>query len=264
MQPLETLTSYITYARSKIHPVLTEGASEALVQAYVEMRKAGMDSRTQEKRITATTRQLESMIRLGEAHARMRLSDRVEEEDIREAVRLIKSALRESAVRLLLCLSSPHKTDYIFNRPILSRARLILTLSTPEPVRPCVVSEPILNVRLLDSSSKKPDLKVFAGPQQSTSSTNNPVFPWIMPSSRRLLGNWRKRALSRLWVKGKEESSRVWVCNSSVNGIFFIIFHFSIMWCLFLFFCLVQCLHKAYQKLVLHYGPRSLPSTKVP
>ncbi|OXH22490.1 minichromosome maintenance protein 4 (cell division control protein 54) [Cryptococcus neoformans] len=95
--PLETLTSYITYARSKIHPVLTEGASEVLVQAYVEMRKAGMDSRTQEKRITATTRQLESMIRLGEAHARMRLSDRVEEEDIREAVRLIKSALRESA-----------------------------------------------------------------------------------------------------------------------------------------------------------------------
>lgn len=110
MQPLETLTSYITYARSKIHPVLTEGASEVLVQAYVEMRKAGMDSRTQEKRITATTRQLESMIRLGEAHARMRLSDRVEEEDIREAVRLIKSALRESAVRSLLCLSCLHKT----------------------------------------------------------------------------------------------------------------------------------------------------------
>ncbi|WWC72768.1 uncharacterized protein I206_106732 [Kwoniella pini CBS 10737] len=95
--PLETLTAYITYARSRIHPVLSEDASTALVQAYVEMRKAGVDTRTQEKRITATTRQLESMIRLSEAHARMRFSERVELRDVMEAVRLIKSALRESA-----------------------------------------------------------------------------------------------------------------------------------------------------------------------
>ena len=95
--PLETLTAYITYARAKIHPVLTQEASEALVTAYVEMRKAGTDSRTQEKRITATTRQLESMIRLSEAHARMRFCESVELSDVLESVRLIKSALRESA-----------------------------------------------------------------------------------------------------------------------------------------------------------------------
>ena len=97
-QPVDTLTAYITYARAKIHPVLTENASNALVQAYVDMRKVGLDSRTQEKRITATTRQLESMIRLSEAHARMRFSDTVDLEDVQEASRLIKSALRESAV----------------------------------------------------------------------------------------------------------------------------------------------------------------------
>ncbi|RSH87103.1 hypothetical protein EHS25_003592 [Saitozyma podzolica] len=95
--PVETLTAYITYSRAKIHPVLTEEASNALVQAYVEMRKVGTDSRTQEKRITATTRQLESMIRLSEAHARMRFSDAVELEDVQEAGRLIRAALRESA-----------------------------------------------------------------------------------------------------------------------------------------------------------------------
>ncbi|WVF67840.1 hypothetical protein IAT40_002601 [Kwoniella sp. CBS 6097] len=95
--PLETLTAYITYSRAKINPVLSEEASAKLVEAYVEMRKAGIDSRTQEKRITATTRQLESMIRLSEAHARMRFSDRVEVRDVAEAQRLIKSALRESA-----------------------------------------------------------------------------------------------------------------------------------------------------------------------
>lgn len=94
---VDKLTAYITYARQKIHPQLTEEASDALVAAYVEMRKAGEDSRGQERRITATTRQLESMIRLSEAHARMRFSNLVELQDVREANRLIRSALRESA-----------------------------------------------------------------------------------------------------------------------------------------------------------------------
>lgn len=95
--PIDTLTAYITYARSKVSPQLTEPACNALVAAYVEMRKAGEDARTQERRITATTRQLESMIRLSEAHARMRFSELVELQDVQEASRLIKSALRESA-----------------------------------------------------------------------------------------------------------------------------------------------------------------------
>jgi len=61
------------------------------------MRKLGEDVRAAERRITATTRQLESMIRLAEAHAKMRLSDTVTADDVREAVRLIKSALKQAA-----------------------------------------------------------------------------------------------------------------------------------------------------------------------
>jgi len=61
------------------------------------MRKLGEDIRSQERRITATTRQLESMIRLSEAHAKMRLSETVERDDVLEAVRLIKSALKQAA-----------------------------------------------------------------------------------------------------------------------------------------------------------------------
>lgn len=61
------------------------------------MRKLGDDIRAQERRITATTRQLESMIRLSEAHAKMRLSLTVEESDVEEAVRLIQSALKQAA-----------------------------------------------------------------------------------------------------------------------------------------------------------------------
>ena len=61
------------------------------------MRKLGEDVRAAERRITATTRQLESMIRLAEAHAKMRLSEEVLASDVQEAVRLIKSALKQAA-----------------------------------------------------------------------------------------------------------------------------------------------------------------------
>jgi DNA replication licensing factor MCM4 len=67
------------------------------VRSYVAMRKLGEDIRASERRITATTRQLESMIRLSEAHAKMRLSDEVTEHDVEEAVRLIQSALKQAA-----------------------------------------------------------------------------------------------------------------------------------------------------------------------
>jgi DNA replication licensing factor MCM4 len=58
----------------------------------------GDDPRAGEKRITATTRQLESMIRLSEAHARMRFSAFVELQDVREAYRLMREAIKTSAM----------------------------------------------------------------------------------------------------------------------------------------------------------------------
>ncbi len=48
-------------------------------------------------RITAYPRQLESLIRLAEAHARMRLSHNVELIDVEEASRLHQEALKQSA-----------------------------------------------------------------------------------------------------------------------------------------------------------------------
>ncbi|CAN8066922.1 unnamed protein product, partial [Agarophyton chilense] len=48
--------------------------------------------------ISVTPRQLESLIRPAEAHARMQLKNEVEEEDVQEAMRLVKSALRMSAL----------------------------------------------------------------------------------------------------------------------------------------------------------------------
>ena len=48
--------------------------------------------------ITATPRQLESLIRLSESLARMRLSRRVDRDDAKEALRLMRVAMQQSAV----------------------------------------------------------------------------------------------------------------------------------------------------------------------
>ena len=49
------------------------------------------------KIITATTRQLESLIRISEAFAKMRLSNSVEERDVDEAIALVKFATQQAA-----------------------------------------------------------------------------------------------------------------------------------------------------------------------
>lgn len=94
---VELLTKYISYAREKVQPVLSEEAGSKLVDCYVELRKQGQDRGGSEKRVTATTRQLESMIRMAEAHARMRMSHTVDVLDVTEASRLLREAIKEYA-----------------------------------------------------------------------------------------------------------------------------------------------------------------------
>uniref|UniRef100_A0A7S3B9I3 DNA replication licensing factor MCM4 n=1 Tax=Haptolina ericina TaxID=156174 RepID=A0A7S3B9I3_9EUKA len=87
------LMEYIGFAREQSKPELSDEAGTALIEAYVDMRKAGATKKV----VSATPRQLESLIRLSEAHARMRLSDVVETDDVFEAVRLMKVAMQSAA-----------------------------------------------------------------------------------------------------------------------------------------------------------------------
>ena len=89
----EFLTRYISYARKYVNPEITDLASDLLSDEYIRMRNIGSAFKT----ITATPRQLESLIRLSEAHAKMRLSETVERKDVEEAVRLIKVATQQAA-----------------------------------------------------------------------------------------------------------------------------------------------------------------------
>lgn len=91
---MSVLRDYLAYAKEHCHPVLGEEAQQRLVQAYVDMRRVG-SGRGQ---ITAYPRQLESLIRLSEAHAKIRLSNTVEIEDVEEAWRLHREALKQSAI----------------------------------------------------------------------------------------------------------------------------------------------------------------------
>lgn len=83
----ELLKAYIKESKA-ISPILTAQSIDYLSECYVELRQ--LDNG---KTITATTRQLESLVRLSEAHARMRFSYTVDIQDVKEAVRLIKESL---------------------------------------------------------------------------------------------------------------------------------------------------------------------------
>lgn len=90
---MSILRDYLAYAKEHIRPTLSEEAQQRLIQAYVDMRKVGAGR----GQISAYPRQLESLIRLSEAHAKVRFSKVVEVVDVEEAWRLHREALKQSA-----------------------------------------------------------------------------------------------------------------------------------------------------------------------
>ncbi|XP_043511866.1 DNA replication licensing factor MCM4 [Frieseomelitta varia] len=91
---MSIVRDYIVFAKEHVHPVLNEESQQRLIQAYVDMRRVGRGR----GQITAYPRQLESLIRLSEAHAKVRLSSVVELQDVEEAWRLHREALKQSAI----------------------------------------------------------------------------------------------------------------------------------------------------------------------
>ncbi|OHS93607.1 MCM2/3/5 family protein [Tritrichomonas foetus] len=92
---INELKSYITYARRKCRPVISEGAINLLKNEYVKMRSS-VDNR---ESIPITVRQLEALVRISEALAKMELSDECKEEHVKEAIRLFKVSTFDAANR---------------------------------------------------------------------------------------------------------------------------------------------------------------------
>jgi DNA replication licensing factor MCM3 len=91
------IKKYIQYAKSRIKPVLTEEASDCIGEIYVALRNNDMEG-SQRKTSPMTVRTLETIIRLATAHAKARLSNRVEELDAKAAEEILRFALFKEVV----------------------------------------------------------------------------------------------------------------------------------------------------------------------
>ncbi len=87
------IRKYVAFAKRSAFPVLTEAAKERLRDYYVNLRRQaqGEDGGP----VPLTARQLEALVRLSEASARLRLSDEVTVEDTDRAVRIVEYYLKK-------------------------------------------------------------------------------------------------------------------------------------------------------------------------
>jgi len=90
----DLLRKYIAYARTKIFPKLTDGAIDEIKTYYVSMRNAESSEESIVKSVPITARQLEALVRLTEANARMRLSEQASKRDAKRAIDILDFCLR--------------------------------------------------------------------------------------------------------------------------------------------------------------------------
>ncbi|MFA5572006.1 MAG: minichromosome maintenance protein MCM [Crenarchaeota archaeon] len=120
----EMLRKYVSYAKN-IKPELGEESLKRLSDFYLAMRSA---SETEGSPVAITARQLESLVRVAEARARVALRPTVTPEDAEAAISIMKRSLEEVGIDL-----SNFKVDIdliMTGRPKSIRDRLGTVLST--------------------------------------------------------------------------------------------------------------------------------------
>lgn len=89
--PLPQLRTYIAYARKYCRPKITDDAKQVLQEYFLEMRA----NQTKFDTTPVTTRQLESLMRLSEARAKIELRETVTAEDARDVVEIMKLSMKD-------------------------------------------------------------------------------------------------------------------------------------------------------------------------
>ena len=121
----QLLRKYISYAKN-IKPQLSEPAIQRLKDFYLEMRTAGGESEASPIAITA--RQLESLVRITEARARVALRKEILAEDAEAAITIMKRSLSEVGIDIA---TGKADIDLIYSgKPKSMRDRLQIILST--------------------------------------------------------------------------------------------------------------------------------------
>merc|ERR1712113_1037568 len=98
------LRTYIRTART-LEPLIDDSIHQDIVNAYVSIRDEEKKGELDQKKSYTTPRTLLAILRLSQAHARARFSERVEQQDFDEAMRLMKAS-KESVE-----LSAPAKKN---------------------------------------------------------------------------------------------------------------------------------------------------------
>jgi len=86
---IDLMRKYIAYARREMIPVIKPKMMDRIANFYMELRSHGR----KEGVVSATARQLQAIIRLSEASAKIRLSSEIEEQDIEKAIDIFRYSL---------------------------------------------------------------------------------------------------------------------------------------------------------------------------
>ena len=147
----ELLRKYVSYAKG-VKPELSNDALKRLSDFYLAMRNA---SETEGSPVAITARQLESLVRIAEARARVALRKEVSAEDAEAAIAIMKRSLEEVGIDL-----SSYKVDIdliMTGRPKSIRDRLgtvIATIMDMEKITGMVEREALVNE--LETKNKIP------------------------------------------------------------------------------------------------------------
>lgn len=91
----DIMRKYVAYSRRNIFPVMDEDARNHLVKFYMDLRKIGEGK---DAPVPVTARQLEALVRLAEASARLRLSDVATMEDAERTTRIVYGCMKQVGV----------------------------------------------------------------------------------------------------------------------------------------------------------------------
>ena len=84
---------YIAYAKRNCFPIMSDEARDTLTDYYLNLRNLADEN----KPVPVTARQLEALVRLAEASARIRLSDSVDLSDAQRVITIIDNCLKKVA-----------------------------------------------------------------------------------------------------------------------------------------------------------------------
>ncbi len=93
--PRDLFRKYVAYAKQRVRPELSNDATEEIKRFYIELRNRPVAVESGLRPIPISARQLQALIRMSEASAKMRLSKKVTREDAKRAIDIMKYYLMQ-------------------------------------------------------------------------------------------------------------------------------------------------------------------------